>query len=67
MSPKEPLKQKGRLPSLALTTHNRVLNETSLGANQLAIRWDCSKLEVYRWLVKMALEGKAVPDEVKSK
>lgn len=62
--PKEPLKQKGRSPSLENTTHNRVLNETSEAANQLAIRWGCTKLEVYRWLVKMAFEGKVIPDEV---
>lgn len=51
------LKQKVSKP----TTHNRVFTETSDKANQLAEKWNCSKVEVYRWLVEMALEGKIIP------
>lgn len=39
------------------TTHNRVFTSTSISANQLAQRWNCSKQEVYRWLVEMALNN----------
>lgn len=64
----EPLKQTskatGVYPSLEKTTHIRILKETKEGAKLLAERWGCTTQEVYRWLVKMALEGKATPDEV---
>ena len=40
------------------TTHNRVLIETSERANELARRWSTTKIEVYRYLVDLAFEGK---------
>lgn len=43
------------------TTHNRVLITTSDQATELAKRWNCTKVEVYRWLVQQATDGKIQP------
>lgn len=56
-------RQKGATPSLEQTTHNRVLKETSERANELAQRWNTTKLEVYRWLVESAYNGEIGIDQ----
>ena len=40
------------------TTHNRVYRVTSEKANEVAERWGTSKIELYRYLVELADEGK---------
>lgn len=59
-------RQKGDYPSLEHTTHNRVYKTTSDRANELARQWNTTKLEVYRYLVDMAIEKNLNPQtEVK--
>lgn len=51
----EPLKQ--IVNKTSLTTHDRVLKETSLLATELAKKLNCTKLELYSWLVKWGVEN----------